>query len=59
MARVSEQFLEAYAPLSMKELKDPIVFVVDMIEGFVHTGALHDEAIPPSGSPKNQRVTPK
>ena len=45
MARVSEQFLEAYAPLSMKELKDPIVFVVDMIEGFVHTGALHDEAI--------------
>ena len=36
MARVNEQFLEAYEPLSMKELKDPIIFVVDMIEGFVH-----------------------
>ena len=45
MARVNEQFLEAYEPLSMKELKDPIIFVVDMIEGFVHEGALHDEAI--------------
>lgn len=30
MARVNEQFLEE--PLSMKELKDPIIFVVDMIE---------------------------
>ena len=45
MARVNEQFLEAYEPLSMKELKDPIIFVVDMIECFVHEGALHDEAI--------------
>ncbi len=45
MARVSKQFLEAYKPLSTKELKDPVIFVVDMIEGFVHEGALHDEAI--------------
>lgn len=45
MARVSESFLQAYTPLSMKELKDPIVFVVDMVEGFIHEGALHDEAI--------------
>ena len=39
MARVSKQFLEAYKPLSTKELKDPVIFVVDMIEGFVHEGA--------------------
>ena len=45
MARESKQFLEAYKPLSTKELKDPVIFVVDMIEGFVHEGALHDEAI--------------
>ena len=45
MARVSKQFLEACKPLSTKELKDPVIFVVDMIEGFVHAGALHDEAI--------------
>ena len=45
MARVSKQFLEAYKPLSTKELKDPVIFVVDMIEGFVHEGALHDEEI--------------
>ncbi len=45
MARVSKQFLEAYKPLSTKELKVPVIFVVDMIEGFVHEGALHDEAI--------------
>ena len=45
MARVSKQFLEANKPLSTKELKDPVIFVVDMIEGFVHEGALHDEAI--------------
>ena len=45
MARVSKQFLEAYKPLSTKELKDPVIFVVDMIEGCVHEGALHDEAI--------------
>ena len=38
MARVSKQFLEAYKPLSTKELKDPVIFVVDMIEGFVHEG---------------------
>lgn len=45
MARVSEQFLSHYQPLPMNELKRPIVFVVDMIEGFVHEGALHDEGI--------------
>ena len=45
MARVRKQWLDAYKPLSTKELKDPVIFVVDMIEGFVHEGALHDEAI--------------
>lgn len=45
MARVSERFLESYESLSMEDLHNPIIFVVDMVNGFVHEGALHDEAI--------------
>lgn len=45
MARVSETFLNSYQAMQMDELQKPIIFVVDMINGFVKEGALHDEAI--------------
>lgn len=45
MARVHQDFLSQYAPLPKETLTDPIVFVVDMIEGFIHEGALHDKEI--------------
>lgn len=45
MARVSEAFLKQYESMQYEQLKNPIVFVVDMINGFVFEGALHDEAI--------------
>lgn len=44
MARVSESFLKNYSPWK-EEVKDPVIFVVDMIRGFVKEGALHDEQI--------------
>ncbi|MEG0153455.1 MAG: isochorismatase family cysteine hydrolase [Cellulosilyticaceae bacterium] len=50
MARVSEHFLEHYDPILKQAIHKPILFVVDMIEGFVNVGALHDQAI--------QSVTP-
>ena len=34
-----------YNPIQKEELNAPVVFVVDMIKGFVDMGALHDEAI--------------
>lgn len=34
-----------YKSIQKNELKDPVVFVVDMIKGFVNIGPLHDEAI--------------
>ena len=45
MARVSETFLNSYQAMQMDKLQKPIIFVVDMINGFVKEGALHDEAI--------------
>lgn len=42
MARVSRDFSKMYAPFPANELRDPIIFVVDMIEGFINEGALHD-----------------
>lgn len=45
MARVSEQFLKQLSDMDVKDIKAPIVFVVDMINGFVHEGALADETI--------------
>lgn len=45
MARVSETFLKQYSPMKESELHDAIVFVVDMIHGFITEGALHDEKI--------------
>lgn len=45
MARVSDAFLKQYFPMNESELKDPIVFVVDMNHGFITEGALHDPKI--------------
>lgn len=51
MARISEEFLQRYHAISDKEVQNPIIFVVDMINGFVKEGALHDEAIMDCVSP--------
>lgn len=48
MARVHEHTKQA---LNIGELHDPIVFVVDMINGFIKEGALHDEAIMACAAP--------
>lgn len=45
MARVSDAFLKQYSPMNESELKDPIVFVVDMNHGFITEGTLHDPKI--------------
>ena len=45
MARVSEMFMQQLSDMHVMDIKDPIVFVVDMINGFIHEGALADEAI--------------
>ena len=42
MARVHDLSIK---PIKLSELHDPSVFVVDMINGFLKEGALHDEAI--------------
>ena len=34
-----------YKSIQKSELNNPVVFVVDMIKGFVNKGPLHDEAI--------------
>ncbi len=34
-----------YKSIQKSELNNPVVFVVDMIKGFVNIGPLHDEAI--------------
>lgn len=45
MARVSENSIHSYKAIDAKELQSPMIFVVDMINGFIKEGALHDEAI--------------
>lgn len=45
MARVHKDFKKQFGVMRADELQDPIIFVVDMIYGFIHEGALHDEAI--------------
>ena len=42
MARLKNNL---YKPMNVDELKDPVVFVVDMVNGFVKEGALADPAI--------------
>lgn len=45
MARINSEYLQQYPVMKFQELKQPIVFVVDMINGFIKEGALHDQAI--------------
>ncbi|NBJ65135.1 cysteine hydrolase [bacterium c-19] len=45
MARVQNEIIQAYPEMSVNELDHPILFVVDMINGFMKEGALHDKAI--------------
>lgn len=42
MARLKKNI---YPALSIEEVKDPIILAVDMINGFIYEGALHDEHI--------------
>ena len=42
MARLNKNPYESY---SIQSLKDPVIFVVDMVNGFCKEGVLHDEAI--------------
>ena len=34
-----------FSPISSSSIQNPVVFVVDMINGFIEEGALHDERI--------------
>lgn len=45
MAQVSCNYMEKINMMSLDELKKPIVFVVDMINGFAKEGALADKRI--------------
>lgn len=45
MARVAKEFIQAHKGIKKEELHNPVIFVVDMINGFIKEGALHDEAI--------------
>lgn len=45
MARVNKTFLKEYQAMELNDIKDPILFVVDMINGFVFEGALADPSI--------------
>lgn len=44
MARLNQPYMSQQT-LCMEDLHHPIVFVVDMINGFIKEGALHDKAI--------------
>lgn len=45
MARIQESILKNYPEITSSQLKCPVLFVVDMVNGFIKEGALHDEAI--------------
>lgn len=45
MARIKTEILQNYPKLQSTELKNPIIFVVDMVNGFIKEGALSDQAI--------------
>lgn len=45
MARVQNEIIQTYPDMPLSDLTHPILFVVDMINGFIKEGALHDEAI--------------
>lgn len=42
MARLKNK---EWKPISIHQIQDPVVFVIDMVKGFVDIGPLHDEAI--------------
>ena len=50
MARLHET-KQCYSSLSKSSLQHPILFVIDMINGFVRRGALHDPAIAQAAQP--------
>lgn len=45
MARVHSDFIKNYPSMREEDIQKPIIFVIDMINGFVEEGALHDKAI--------------
>lgn len=45
MARIHETFQAKYSLMQKEDLQNPVIFVVDMINGFIKEGALHDEQI--------------
>lgn len=45
MARTNPDFIKTYSDCKIKDLKKPIIFVIDMIHGFINEGALHDSSI--------------
>lgn len=57
MARVARAMKEAYSEIHKEELQHPIIFVVDMINGFIKEGALHDEAILTCANPIQTLIT--
>lgn len=42
MARLKEN---NYKNLDLNEIKNPVIFVIDMVNGFIKEGALHDDVI--------------
>lgn len=42
MAKLNKK---TFSPISSSSIQDPVVFVVDMISGFIEEGALHDKRI--------------
>lgn len=45
MARIAKEFVTQYPSISFQELKRPMIFVVDMNNGFLKEGALHDSGM--------------
>lgn len=45
MANISIGFDNSLPSMNYNDLQRPIVFVVDMIEGFINEGSLHDDSI--------------
>ncbi|MEG0264432.1 MAG: isochorismatase family cysteine hydrolase [Erysipelotrichaceae bacterium] len=45
MARMDQCTRSSYEKISFDDLKQPLLIVIDMVNGFIKEGALHDEAI--------------
>lgn len=57
MARVQKEMMQKYPELKASELRNPLLFVVDMINGFIKEGALHDRAILACAKPIETLIT--